>query len=790
MTYDGVRLYPNFGASTDGTYAQQADSVNNVEKVTITAPTSGALIQVVVVADGLASADSQKFALVVTGPLTSGQAPTAVPTVAASGQASTDAPTAQASTDAPTAQPTTRAPTPQPTPRVPTPRPTILPTYGCAATCYGETCDHWSNGCAELENAYGCSCAGCACDDASSYGNCTDADKGATDPYGDSCADYVTQWCGGYDDSDFSSEEMCCVCDGASDDGGDASQDDGDCAATCFGYSCDGWDNSCAELEAAYGCSCVGCTCDDDGVIEDDDCTSTDGGSVDLYDDACGGYAYYPEWCGNYDDSDFSSNTMCCGCGGGSTTRSPSIMPTTATPTSSAAPTHSGCLATCYGSPCDTWVEFGTYYSCDILESGYGCDCGGCTCNATDYDVINVGNCTNQDNGVTDSYEDGCDEYAANPNWCNGYDDSDFTSYEMCCACGGGSTGGVADDACVELDSGATDPYGDGCSTYNYNPHWCGFYDDSDFTSSEMCCGCGGGSTGGVGDDASCTELDEGAADPFGSGCAEYAEYPIWCGQYDDLDFSSTAMCCTCGGGTSKACESTCDGYSCDYWVELSGSDYTCSLLESENGCDCGGCACPDGLAVTHDIGVSAGLAGIACDAYTAAEEAAVNVGIASVLGLTGDVQAMFGAHTCTDDDRRRRRGARRRDLLSTSVSIATVVTITSTDDLQTAAAEMSAALASSASDNSLTSAIVSAASDLDLASMASISVTSVAATVATAAPTPSSVAAPSSASPTGHPTITVDLLGGASQSSSACLMPGLFFVVASFFLVRGFSEF
>ena len=89
-----MRLYPNFGASTDGTYAQQADSVNNVEKVTITAPTSGALIQVVVVADGLASADSQKFALVVTGPLTSGQAPTAVPTVAASGQASTDAPTA------------------------------------------------------------------------------------------------------------------------------------------------------------------------------------------------------------------------------------------------------------------------------------------------------------------------------------------------------------------------------------------------------------------------------------------------------------------------------------------------------------------------------------------------------------------------------------------------------------------------------------------------------------------------------------------------------------------------
>ena len=25
-----------------------------------------------------------------------------------------------------------------------------------------------------------------------------------------------------------------------------------------------------------------------------------------------------------------------------------------------------------------------------------------------------------------------------NPEWCGGYDDSDFTSNEMCCACGGG----------------------------------------------------------------------------------------------------------------------------------------------------------------------------------------------------------------------------------------------------------------------------------------------------------------------------------------------------------------
>ena len=33
---------------------------------------------------------------------------------------------------------------------------------------------------------------------------------------------------------------------------------------------------------------------------------------------------------------------------------------------------------------------------------------------------------------------DGCAEYARNRHWCGGYDDADFNSMEMCCACGGG----------------------------------------------------------------------------------------------------------------------------------------------------------------------------------------------------------------------------------------------------------------------------------------------------------------------------------------------------------------
>ena len=98
-------------------------------------------------------------------------------------------------------------------------------------------------------------------------GSCQDTNGGALDAYGDGCSWYcsVPSDCGGYDDTDFSSE-MCCVC-----GGGDAS-----------------------------GAGC----------------TDSDNGAVDPYGDTCGAYAGMPSWCGQYDDSDFSSISMCCACGG------------------------------------------------------------------------------------------------------------------------------------------------------------------------------------------------------------------------------------------------------------------------------------------------------------------------------------------------------------------------------------------------------------------------------------------------------------------------------------------
>ena len=45
-------------------------------------------------------------------------------------------------------------------------------------------------------------------------------------------------------------------------------------------------------------------------------CVDTDNGATDTLGYGCQGYKGYTEYCGNYDDDDFCSNTMCCDCKG------------------------------------------------------------------------------------------------------------------------------------------------------------------------------------------------------------------------------------------------------------------------------------------------------------------------------------------------------------------------------------------------------------------------------------------------------------------------------------------
>jgi len=60
-----------------------------------------------------------------------------------------------------------------------------------------------------------------------------------------------------------------------------------------------------------------------DGIWGDDDnCTDDDTatGLVDSYGDSCADwYDAYPGDCGTYDSTTFVANTLCCGCGGGTT---------------------------------------------------------------------------------------------------------------------------------------------------------------------------------------------------------------------------------------------------------------------------------------------------------------------------------------------------------------------------------------------------------------------------------------------------------------------------------------
>lgn len=49
-----------------------------------------------------------------------------------------------------------------------------------------------------------------------------------------------------------------------------------------------------------------------------------------------------------------------------------------------------------------------------------------------------------------------------------------------------------------------------------------------------------------------CLDMDNGAADSYGDPCSSYTATPVWCtfaGEYDDFDFTSSTMCCACGGG-------------------------------------------------------------------------------------------------------------------------------------------------------------------------------------------------------------------------------------------------
>ena len=336
-----------------------------------------------------------------------------------------------------------------------------LLTFGCAPSCYGSSCDSWSNTCAELELAYGCDCSGCDCP--------------------------VTP-----------------------------AVDDDICSATCQGETCDywvagDWGYTCSQIEDEMGCDCTGCRCYSSSECYDGDtCCDTNGDHSDQLGEGCADYD--ATWCGSFDDSDFSSNEMCCRCGGGSL------------PEAQNSNTEEACLATCGGFTCDYWVMSG--YSCGNMEADYGCDCGGCVCHQVCDDP-------------TSCYGYSCDYWLT----LGSFQGCPAVENQLGCDCSGCSCwNGIYTTGCADTAGGATDPYGDGCTVYAAFPLWCGGYDDSDFLSLEMCCACGGGGT--VISDGGGTVFSDGLPrlGDYDSSCANSGCYGENCDYWTTVGFTCEVL--------------------------------------------------------------------------------------------------------------------------------------------------------------------------------------------------------------------------------------------------------
>ena len=196
------------------------------------------------------------------------------------------------------------------------------------------------------------------------------------------------------------------------------------------------------------------------------------------------------------------------------------------------------------------------------------------------------------DESTTGLYGTDCSMYEHSPSICGYYDDEDFTASLQCCACGGylgktaaptvtpapstsapsaipttlapstpapspapTATPAPTTTPCVNDDS-TTGAYGTDCSTYEFSPSACGYYDDEDFTASLQCCACGGylGKTAAptVTPAPTCAN-DDSTTDSVGATCSSLYDYdPSYCGDHDDEDFMASLQCCACGGFLGK----------------------------------------------------------------------------------------------------------------------------------------------------------------------------------------------------------------------------------------------
>ena len=329
-----------------------------------------------------------------------------------------------------------------------------------------------------------CSCGG---------GVCQDTDGLSADTGGDSCEWYVGNefFCGWYDTDDFHASEMCCTC---IENSWAVNLHTQECYSTDFyggdtgGDGCgwyDSYPGSCGSYDTDnFWANSMCCACNGGLTWTTETAGCTDNNTSwygDATGDGCEWYDSYPSTCGQYDTYEFYADSMCCSCGGGWLA---------AVNLTHCDDDNTSWFGDATGDGCEWYDSYpstcGSYDTYEFYADSMCCSCGG-------------GACHDSNGSGRDAGGDGCEWYTderAEWGWCGVYDDSDFVASEMCCTCKQWASAWSANlnlQTCSDSSNGFGDSYGDGCDWYDSYPSGCGGYDTADFSSYDMCCSCGGG---------------------------------------------------------------------------------------------------------------------------------------------------------------------------------------------------------------------------------------------------------------------------------------------------------
>ena len=182
--------------------------------------------------------------------------------------------------------------------------------------------------------------------------------------------------------------------------------------------------------------------------------------------------------------------------------------------------------------------------------------------------------CFDTDNGATDAYGDGCAEYTMFPSWCGGYDDDDFNSAEMCCACGGGTSEAPASVVTFDIDGVDDCGFVSVTGTFDGWSGW-GAHTDNGMTATVP-----------AGDHEFVILCVDTASNPewyndiWGNSTAINApiDGECWNGNYEYANYAfttageATMTIAYCAGSCDAACAVACDGT--EYDVTVDGGSY------------------------------------------------------------------------------------------------------------------------------------------------------------------------------------------------------------------------